>query len=331
MPAAPSRRAPDWFLVGLAGAVALAFVAPGPGARGGWLHPEVINKLGVALIFFLHGAGLAFAALKAGTLNWPLHLVVQGATFAFFPAVGLVLRAGLAPLLPPALVLGLFFLTALPSTVSSSVALTAAARGNVPAAVFNATLSNLLGVFVTPLWLALVLGTTGAALPVGTVIVDLLRWLVLPLALGQLARPLIGAAIARHKPAVAIVDRATILLLVYTSFCDSVARGIWSRGDLGAVLATLALAAALLALVLASVAGFCRLIGLAAADRITAVFCGSQKTLAAGVPMAQLIFAGHPQLSLVLLPILIYHPLQLVASGWLAGRWARRPDAPPTT
>jgi sodium/bile acid cotransporter 7 len=326
--AAPARaRRFDWFLVGLCVAVALAFVAPQPGAHGGWLHAEILNKVGVALIFFLHGAALSFAALKAGTLRWPLHLVVQGTTFLLFPLIGLGLRALLGGWLSPELVLGVFFLTALPSTVSSSVALTAAARGNVPAAVFNATFSNLLGVFATPLWLASVLNTAGNSMPVGKVILDLMLWLVLPLALGQLLRPLLAGPISRRKKYVSLVDRGTILLLVYTSFCDSVVRGIWSLQDIGAAAATLALCLVLLVAVIATVNVFSRALGFATADRITAVFCGSKKTLASGVPMAQLIFHGHPQLSLILLPLLIYHPLQLVVCGWLAGRWARRPGA----
>jgi sodium/bile acid cotransporter 7 len=313
---------PDWFLVGLASAVALAWLAPTPGAKGGWLHPELLNKLGVALIFFLHGAGISFAALKAGTLRWPLHVLVQVTTFVLFPLIGLLTLKLLGGAVSPDLGLGFFFLCALPSTVSSSVALTAVARGNVPAAVFNATLSNLLGVFATPLWLGVVLERGGHPLPLGRVIADLLVWLVLPLVGGQLCRPLVGAAIQRHKKGVQLVDRVTILVLVYTSFCDSVVNGVWSGHGLGAVAATLAFCVALLALVMTCVWLASAALGFPFADRITATFCGSKKTLASGVPMAQLVFHGHPGLSLVLLPLMIYHPLQLVVCGWFAGRWA---------
>src|SRR5204863_5154774 len=133
-------------------AVFLARLFPNPGARGGALHPELLTKAGVALIFFLHGLSLSFEALKSGTLRWPLHLVVQTATFVFFPLLGLCLLFLTRRWISHDLQLGLFYLCALPSTVSSSVALTAAARGNVPAAVFNATLSSLIGIFITPLW-----------------------------------------------------------------------------------------------------------------------------------------------------------------------------------
>src|SRR3954447_5218527 len=165
-------------------AVFLAWLFPNPGARGGALHPELLTKGGVALIFFLQGLSLPFEALKSGTLRWPLHLVVQSATFLFFPLVGLTLLFSTGRWISKDLQLGFFYLCVLPSTVSSSVALTAAARGNVPAAVFNATLSSLLGVFITPFWLGLVLGASGQAFPIGKVILDLVVWLLLPLALG---------------------------------------------------------------------------------------------------------------------------------------------------
>jgi sodium/bile acid cotransporter 7 len=307
-------------------AVALAWLFPSPGAKGGSLQPELVNKLGVSLIFFLHGLTLPLAALLAGTRQWRLHVLVQGSTFLLFPALGLLLLAATGGRIDAELRTGLFFLCALPSTVSSSVALTAAARGNVAAAVFNATLSSLLGVVLTPLWLSLVLGAVGQALPFGSVVLDLLLWLVLPLIVGQAARPWLGTWATRHKARLNVVDRLTILLLVYTSFCDSVLAGVWQSGGVALAVAALVCGALLsLALGLTWLCG-CAL-GFNRADRIAALFCGSKKSLASGVPMARLIFGAHPQLAIVLLPIMIYHPLQLVVGGWLASRLARQVDA----
>jgi sodium/bile acid cotransporter 7 len=314
----------DGFMLGMLCALALAFIAPAPGAHGGFLHPELLNKLGVALIFFLHGLMLSFEALKSGTLRWPLHVLVQLSTFVIFPLLGLALLALLGAWIAPDLRTGIFYLCALPSTVSSSVALTASARGNVPAAVFNATLSTLLGVFVTPLWLGLALGATAHALPIGRVILELALWLLLPLSLGQLARPWLGPFATRHRQRVALVDRATILLLVYTSFCDSVQAGIWSRYGLSPLYLTLVACSVLLTTLLTFTHLASRSLGLPIEDRITAMFCGSKKTLASGVPLARLIFGAHPGLGMMLLPIMIYHPLQLLVCGVLAGRWARR-------
>jgi solute carrier family 10 (sodium/bile acid cotransporter), member 7 len=312
----------DWFLLGMVVATGLAWIFPDPGAKGGSLHPELVNKLGVSLIFFLHGLTLSFAALSAGTRNVRLHLLVQLSTFFVFPLLGLLLLAVVGPGTDPALRTGLFFLCALPSTVSSSIALTATAQGNVPAAVFNATLSSLLGVLLTPLWLGIVLGASGQALPLGSVVLGLVLWLVLPLCLGQLFRPWLGAFATRHKKRIGVIDRLTILLLVYTSFCDSVKAGVWSSGAEPLLVASVA-SVVLLAVVMAFTWFTSGALGFSLPDRIAALFCGSKKTLASGVPMARLIFGAHPALGMILLPIMLYHPLQLVVGGWLAGRFAR--------
>jgi solute carrier family 10 (sodium/bile acid cotransporter), member 7 len=315
---------PDWFLLGLAAATGLAWLAPEPGATGGWLHPELLTKAGVALIFFLHGLALSFTALRSGALNWRLHGLVQTCTFLLFPVLGLGLNALLAGHIAPYLGLGVFYLCALPSTVSSSVAMTAAARGNVAGAVFNATLSSLIGVVLTPLWVAVVLKSTGQAQPLGPVIIDLVRWLILPLAAGQALRPWFGAFAERHKAGINVVDRLTILLLVYTSFCDSFRQNVWAGRAGGQLIGLVLLCGALFTVVMLIAGGVSRAFHFTRADRIAAMFCGSKKTLASGVPMAKLIFGAHPGIGLILLPIMIYHPLQLVICGVLAQRWAKQ-------
>jgi sodium/bile acid cotransporter 7 len=318
------RFKPDWFLLGMAASTGLAWAFPTAGAAGGWLHPEILTKLGVALIFFLHGVALSFAALKAGTLRWPLHLLVQVSTFLLFPLLGLVVDALLGGHVPLELKWGIFFLCALPSTVSSSVALTAAARGNVAGAVFNATLSSLIGIFLTPLWVACIVKTGGSTQALGPVIWDLIRWLVLPLVAGQLCRPVLGVWASKNKKKINVVDRLTILLLVYTSFCDSFKEGVWSNHGVGLLLLVLGVAMTLFALVMMSIGWVARALKFSWEDRIAAMFCGSKKTLASGIPMAKLIFGAHPALGVILLPIMIYHPLQLVICGVLAERWAKR-------
>lgn len=316
---------PDWFLLGIVVAVALAWFFPDPGAKGGAFEPELTNKLGVALVFYLHGLTLSLAALKRGLLLFRLHLVVQLTTFLVFPLLAVAAYHATAGRLPEGFRAGIVYLGALPSTVSSSVALTAAARGNVPAAVFNATLSSLLGVVATPLWLGLVLGASDRSLPFVSVVLDLCVLLLVPLLLGQLSRPLLGDFAARHKQKIGIVDRLTILFLVYTSFCDSVKGRVWSEQGISLVFVTLALSAVLLGSVLWFTSWISKLLGFSTEDRIAAVFCGSKKTLASGVPMARLIFGADPALGLILTPILVYHPLQLVVCGAIAGRFAARP------
>jgi sodium/bile acid cotransporter 7 len=251
-------------------------------------------------------------------------LVVQSCTFLLFPLLGLILVAPLR--LPPGLEMGFFYLCALPSTVSSSVAMTAAARGNVAAALFNATLSSLLGVFLTPLWVGLKLKTTGQTLPLGDVLIDLAIWLVLPLVVGQVFRRWLAVWAARHKKLINIADRLTILMLVYTSFCDSMLWGVWSGKRINSVVCSLIGSLILFWVVLGIVGFVCDWLGFSWPDRIAAVFCGSKKTLASGVPMAQLMFGGNPQLSLILLPIIVYHPMQLIICGALASRWSQRSE-----
>jgi len=315
----------DWFLGGMAVAVVIAWFFPDPGARGGWLYPEILTKAGISLIFFLHGLTLSFSALKAGTLRWKLHIVVQVTTFLVFPLIGLATLWVAGDTLSPALRTGVFFLCALPSTVSSSVAMTAIARGNVAGAVFNATLSSLIGIFLTPLWIGLLMSTGGQRLPLGQVIFDLTIWLLLPLVLGQALRPVLGAFAGRHRKHISLVDRFTILLLVYTSFCDSVKQGVWAKQGWLMILGIAVGSCALFFLVMSLVNAVSKALHFSEEDRIAAIFCGSKKTLASGVPMAQLIFVGHPGIGLILLPIMIYHQLQLIICASLAGRWAGRP------
>ena len=314
----------DWFLTGMIAAVALAWGFPHAGARGGWMHPELLNKLGVALIFFLNGMALSFAALKAGTLRWPLHLVVQAGTFLLFPLIGLGLLQLVGAAISPELHLGFFYLCALPSTVSSSVAMTAAARGNVPAAVFNATLSSLLGVFLTPLWISWILKTGGYDAQLGKVIIDLMTWLILPLILGQISRSWLADWAKRNKKIIHIADRGTILLIIYTSFCDSIVRGVWSGKGVSPVITAVIGSIVLFWVIFLIIEAVCKLLKFNTEDRIAAVFCGSKKTIASGVPMAQLIFGADPHIGLILLPLMIYHPMQLMICGVLAGRWAKR-------
>ena len=172
------------------------------------------------------------------------------------------------------------------------------------------------------------LKTAGQALDYGPVIFDLFRWLILPLVLGQLARPLIGVWVQRHKAKIGLADRATILVLVYTSFCDSFTQGVWANNALLMLVGVGLGSALILAAAIGVTTWSARALGFSAEDRITAIFCGSKKTLASGVPMAKLIFGAHPAIGLILLPIMVYHSLQLLVCGVFAERWSKRPAEP---
>jgi sodium/bile acid cotransporter 7 len=321
------RFKPDYFLLAMLGAVVLAVLYPALGAGDGPLQLAMVTQLGIALVFFLHGANLSRASLHSGLQNWRLHLFVQLATYALFPLIGFVVVGLGRGLMPFDLLLGFFYLCALSSTISSSVALTAMAKGNVPASIFNATLSGLLGMFITPLLVGVVVATSGESIAVGAAILDILLTLLLPFALGHGLRPLLMTWLARHKSAVGRLDRAVIVLIVYAAFCESTAAGVWSKYGFGMIALVIALTGVLLLAVVGLTTAASRRLGFSVEDEITAVFCGSKKSLANGVPIANVLFVGHPALGIIVLPLMIYHQLQLLLCTWLARRYAARTRA----
>lgn len=318
----------EWFLVGMLGAVVLATLLPELGRSGGVLHGDVLTNIGIAIVFFLHGLGLSFSSLRQGLLSWRIHLVVQAMTFAVFPLVWLLADALVGRWLPRDLALGFCYLCALPSTISSSVAMTGLARGNVPAAIFNATLSSVLGIILTPLLVTLFTHVEGQGLPFAETVISIARLLLLPLVLGQLMRPLLHAWHHRNKRLTHLLDRWVILMLVYTAFCDSVSSGLWRDNGVGVLLTAMIGSGLVLVVVLALSTGLARRLGFSTEDEITTVFCGSKKTLASGVPMAKLLFGASPAIGLIVLPIMFYHQIQLFVCSMLANRYARRSEIP---
>ena len=322
--AALARLAGDRFLLGMVAAVVAASLAPDLGRTGGMLGVGVVADWGVFAIFFLHGMGLSTERLRGGLARWRVHAVVQVFTFLVFPALGLALLLTVGPVLPPDFVTGVLYLCVLPSTVSSSVAMTALARGDVAASIVNATLSTLIGVVATPVLVSLLIGPAAGSMPLGATIVAIATMLLLPFALGQALRPWLGAWFAKRKAWTNVIDRGVILLLVWVAFSDSVADGLWRDHGLSLLGLTLIVTAGLLAFVLWVSRTVSRRLGFSVADEITTVFCGSKKTLASGVPMAGVLFAGHPALGVIVLPLMFYHQLQLLVCSVLAQRYARR-------
>lgn len=313
----------DGFLIALIAVIAASLAMPELGASGGPLHLEMVARWGIAVVFFLYGLTLAPERLKAGALHWRLHLLVQGMCFIGFPLLVIGLGAPLKGHLPDALWLGFLYLAALPGTIASAVAMTGLARGNVPAAVFNATISGLIAVVATPALMALTAGMTGVSLPLGAVILKVVLLIVLPMALGQLARRWLAAWAGRNARWLKPLDRAIILAIVANAFCDAMVQGLWTQQR---PLIVLEAAAACIALfwiahgLTGLIAGW---LGLDRADRIAALLSATQKSLATGVPLAPVIFGPVPQLGLIILPIMLYHLAQLITVGVLAGRWQK--------
>jgi sodium/bile acid cotransporter 7 len=319
-----SRLPIDPYIVAIVSMVCVASLLPvhGPGA----VIAGHLTTAAIALLFFLHGARLAPQAALAGARHWRLHAVVLASTFLMFPALVLTARAVWPGLLSAPLWTGLILLSVLPSTVQSSIAFTSIARGNVPAALCAATVSNLLGMLLTPLLAGLLLSAQGGFSIRGAG--DILVQLLLPFAAGQLARPLIGEWAQANKRLLGLVDRGSILLVVYTAFSEGVTQGIWHQLGIADIGRLLAVDAALLAAVLAITTYGTRLLGFSRADEITIVFCGSKKSLASGLPMASVLLAGQ-SVGLIVLPLMLFHQIQLMVCAWLAKRYANaRVEAP---
>ena len=309
------------FILALLGTVVLASLLPARGSFAVWAGYAA--DAGIVLLFFLHGAKLSREAIWAGARNWRLHLAVFAATFMLFPLLGLGFAA--LPFVPEVLAAGLLFLTLLPSTVQSSIAFTAIARGNVAAAVCSASFSNLIGILVTPALVALLMRAGGGGGVSLASVEAILLQLLLPFVAGHLLRPLIGGFVGRHKALLGIVDRGSILLVVYTAFGAAVVEGLWRRVSGGDLALLIVLCLALLALILALTWALGRVMHLPREDAIVLLFCGSKKSLASGVPMAGVLFPAA-QVGVVLLPIMLFHQFQLIACAIIARRYAEQAD-----
>lgn len=319
---ARSRLLPDNFTLALLGTVALASILPATGSMGALLEHATVGV--VALLFFMHGAKLSRQAVLAGIGHWRLHLLVVGCTFALFPLLGLALQPVLAPLVTPELYVGVLFLCVLPATVQSAIAFTAVAGGNMAAAVCSASASTLLGIFITPVLVSVVLPQAGSAgQDVLAGILRIMVQLMLPFAAGHLLRPWIGGFMGRHAAALKYVDQGSVLLVVYTAFSAAVAGGLWKLLPLPALAGLLVVCAVILGLALTFTTWLSRRLGFAREDEITIVFCGSKKSLVSGVPMAKVLFDSEAAGAIVL-PLMVFHQMQLMVCAVLAQRYARQ-------
>lgn len=316
-----ARFKPDWYLVLIVLMAAAAAVVPARGEAAVWLG--WLTKAAIAMVFFLHGARLSREAVIGGLTHWRLHLLVLASTFALFPLLTLGVTALPAWITPPELATGLIFLGCLPSTIQSSIAFVSVARGNVPAAVAAASASNLLGVFLTPLLVGVLLQAQGGVS--ASSFWAIVSQLLVPFVAGQALRPWVGDWVRARNAVLAKLDRGSILLVVYTAFSGAVVAGVWSQLSLLDLMRLLALCLVLLAVVLALTALAARAWGFSKADEIAIVFCGSKKSLASGAPMAAAIFPPAVA-GLALIPLMIFHQVQLMACAAIAQRYAQRPD-----
>jgi solute carrier family 10 (sodium/bile acid cotransporter), member 7 len=318
---ARSRFLPDNFTIALLIVVLAASIIPCQGDSAQIF--DLITTVAIGLLFFFHGAKLSRDAVIAGATHWRLHLTVLACTFVMFPLLGLALQPVLQPLVTSQLYLGILFLCVLPSTVQSSIAFTAMARGNVPAAICSASASNLIGIFLTPALVALiVVAHSDGQSQLGSVI-NIVMQLLMPFIAGQIARRWIGRWVDQHKILTRAVDQGSILLVVYTAFSEAVVQGLWHQVPPLSLVGLLIVCAVILALALSISTLVSRRLGFRKEDEITIVFCGSKKSLASGVPIAKVLFASHA-VGAIVLPLMVFHQMQLMVCAVLAQRYANR-------
>ncbi|WP_435186009.1 bile acid:sodium symporter family protein [Streptomyces sp. bgisy126] len=325
-----SRLPVDGYVLALLGTVVLAALLPASGTAA--TVAEGTSTGAVALLFFLYGARLSTREALDGLRHWRLHLTVLGCTFLLFPLLGLAARGLVPAVLTPQLYGGLLFLCLVPSTIQSSIAFTSIARGNVPAAICAGSFSSLAGIVLTPLLAALLLdGGFGAVGGGGGLSADgilrIVLQLLVPFLAGQLLRRWVGGFLVRHKKVLGYVDRGSILLVVYTAFSQGMTAGVWHLVTPARLGLLLAVEAVLLAVMLAATWYGAGRLGFDRADRIAIQFAGSKKSLAAGLPMASVLFG--PQASLAVLPLMLFHQMQLMVCAVVAKRRAHDGETKP--
>jgi sodium/bile acid cotransporter 7 len=321
------RFLPDNFTLALIGTLVLASLLPCRGAVA--VAVEHLTSVAISLLFFLHGAKLSRQAVIAAAGHWRLHALVLLTTFVLFPLYGLAFKPLLSPLVTPTLYAGILFLCTLPSTVQSSIAFTAMAKGNVPAAVCSASASSIIGIFFTPVVVSLVLSSHVRSGSAWRTIGEIVLQLFVPFVCGQLLRPLIGGWIERHQSIVGVVDQGSILLIVYSAFSEAVGEGLWRQVPASALAGLLVADGVLLAAALITTGLVSKWLGFERADRVAIVFCGSKKSLSQGITMAKVIFASHA-VGAAVLPLMIFHQIQLMVCAALAQRWGRRAERSPS-
>ncbi len=311
------------FLLGLFGAIGLAAIFPEMGtAESGVPWKPVIN-LGIAFVFFFYGVKLDPEQLKSGLSNWRLHLLIQLSTFLIFPLLVMLLLQ-VTPWIDPDFRLGISYLSALPSTVSASVVMVSIAGGNLPGAIFNASISSLLGVILTPAWMGFLVGGAAGEIDFWSTLGELTLKVILPVTLGILAHGWLFPRLKTILPKLNYVDQTVITMIVFTSFAESFSQRIFSVYRISTLLSVSVTMLGIFVLVWTVLELVSRFLGFSLQDRITALFCGSKKSLMHGVVIGKVIFPDAAVLGLVLLPVMIYHIQQLVFGSILAGYFGRR-------
>lgn len=316
---------PDWFLLAIITAAVLASILPATGAA----VPVVswASKIMIAVLFFLYGARLSPQEALSGLRHWRLHSTILAFTYLLFPLIGVAMQVLVPGILSQPLYLGMLWLCLVPSTVQSSINFTSIAKGNVAGAIVSASFSNLIGVLLTPLLALALMGATGGLRLDASSVLDIVFQLLVPFMVGQVTRPWVGGFVARHKK-LKLVDQASIVLVVYSAFSAGMREHMWTTVEPMDIVRLVVVCLVLLAFMLWFTWAAAGWLHFDRADKIAIQFCGTKKSLATGVPMATVMFASQGDVGLLVLPLMVFHQLQLMACSVLATRHARAVDAP---
>ena len=313
----------DRFTILLVVMVILASIAPVAGGAADVFG--ILTSIAIAILFFLHGAKLSREAVMQGIMHWKFHVVVFVFTFALFPILGLLAQPILLPLLGKELYWGFLFMCFLPSTVQSSIAFTSVAKGNVASAVCSASFSNIVGMFITPVLVSFfILGQSQHGFDPTSSIVQITLLLLVPFILGQILRPYVYPLMLKKPGIVKAFDQGTILMVVYGAFSGAVVAGLWQEVSLQTLLALTVVCSVFFTIIMLLALYIPKWLGFNREDQIAMFFCSSKKTLASGVPMAQILFIGQ-SLGMIVLPIMIFHQIQLMVCGVIANYWSKHP------
>lgn len=314
----------DRFVVAIIVVIAIAYFFPQWGVASSPVPLDLISAIGIALIFFFYGLKLSPQKLKAGLGNFKLHLLVQACTFLIFPLLVLLFRPLLQNETHEILWLSFFFLAALPSTVSSSVVMVSIAKGNIPAAIFNASISGILGIIITPLWMGLFIDDMQSDFDFTQIYTKLIVQILLPVILGMLLQRFLGDFVQKHSKKLTLFDKSIILLIIYKSFAESFSDGLFASVSWLDLLLIWGGVLSLFAVVFWLTGSIAKWLHFSIEDQITAQFCGTKKSLVHGTVFSKIIFTGMPGLGLVLLPLMLFHASQIMIISAVASRFARR-------
>lgn len=311
----------DNFVLAIIGVVIFAYFVPQLQDK---LPLDLIGSIGISLIFFFYGLKLSPEKIKSGLKNWKLHVLVQLSTFLLFPLIVILFYPLIQTEESEQLWLSFLFLAALPSTVSSSVVMVSIAKGNIPAAIFNASISGLIGIAVTPLWMGLFLQNAADDFSLGGIYLKLITEILIPICLGLLLQRYWGIYTQKYSRQLVVFDRVVILLVIYKSFAESFANGIFHSVSVTDLIVILLLILVLFFLIYGLIGFISKKIGFNYEDRITAQFCGTKKSVVHGAVFAKILFPASFPIGIVLLPLMLFHAIQIFIISIIASKLSKR-------